>query len=138
MKTHNSSSFIFFFTMLCFFNTSAQIENLDFVLTSNQVEISGVEENISSSITKSQNTITWIQQNNGIQDTSIFDITAITGVWNSVENIGTVHYELDYDGYRGLMIIKSTDTGIIAHITIYINDTTHSTYSFNTNSISYL
>ncbi len=124
--------------MLSFICVTAQTNDLNFTITSNAANVAGQNIAVLSTISKTNNTITWTQQSGEATDTTIFSITGITkNSWDDSNASGTLEYKMDNDGYHCVFFIKGTAENLYATITFYLSETEQETYTFYISNISY-
>jgi hypothetical protein len=116
----------------------SQNETINYTLTSEVVNVSGVNTAMTSTILKSGSNLTWNQINSEGVETTHFNITGIIENWNQTTNSGTINYQMDTDGYQTLFSLVLQESEVItATLTFIISETQQEIYIFNIDTITY-
>lgn len=107
---------------ISFTGASAQEQGINFVLSSNTVDISGTIVSINSTFTKSSYTLTWIQENNDVSDITTFTIDSITNNWDQTTSSGSLYYELNWEEIVSELLQTQESTSILAKLTMHISE----------------
>lgn len=118
-------------------NLNAQTGEMNFTLSSTSINVSGQNIAISSTITKTGNTLVWTQSADDSVDTTSFTITSKTGNWNQDTSLGSVIYSMIKENKQVNLTLLSQETGITATLTFNTADNKVGNYTFNINTISY-
>lgn len=126
--------------LLLFFGVcqiNAQTNVIDFTLNSENINISGQNFAITSTITKTENSLVWTQYANNNTDATNFTITGTTGNWDQATSSGLLTYSLIIDNYSADLTLSGQETGLTA--TLMLNATADSveSYTFNIDTITY-
>ena len=132
---------IFYITVLLLvFSTSnltAQTSSLNFTLISENVNALGHDTAISSTITKTENSLIWTQNTDDNTDTTSFTITGTSGNWNQSTSLGSITYTMDIEGYQSELTLIGQESGITAILKLFIPEAEDEEYIFNIDTISY-
>ncbi len=118
-------------------NLNAQTDTLNFTLNSETVNTSDEDFFISSTFTKTENTLVWTQNTEDNIDTTSFIITSTSGNWNQSTSLGSVIYTLDSEGYQCELILTGLESGISAIIAFITETEQQDQYTFIIDTISY-
>lgn len=131
--------FIFVLALFCSAGTiTAQSSNMDYVLQSQTVSISGVNSPIVSTLNKSNNQIVWLQQFENNESTTVFDISSTSGEWDPNTNTGSLSHTVYMEGVQGVFTLNSTASGIIVSLNITEDETQEQyQYTIFINTITY-
>lgn len=132
---------IFYITVLFLFfsitNLNAQTSAINFTLSSETVNALGHDTAISSTITKTENSLVWTQNTDDNTDTTSFTITGTSGNWDQSTSLGSVTYTMDIEGYQSELTLIGQESGISAILRFIITETQEEQYTFNIETISY-
>lgn len=126
--------------LICLINVlpiHSQENTIDFSISSNSVFVSGHETIIQSSISKTGQTLSWIQSVNGIDEINNYSIVTVEENWDTQTSTGNITYVMNDDGYQCQFIINSSNSEITATLTFIISETEQEEYIFQVNSINY-
>lgn len=123
--------------MLFNLTSPAQNATVDFRVDSNQINISGVDVPILSTILKSGDIITWNQENQGNSATTNFEIQSFTGSWDDASSTGDITYILDSEGFPCTLRLFTIDSNVILIMTFQPGDDNQQIFKFLNNSITY-
>jgi len=126
--------------ILVIFSTTqinAQIDTINFTLTSENVSTPEQDVFVSSTIIKNGNTLVWNQQAiNGI-NTSNFIITGSLGDWDQDSSTGNITYNLVMEDLICEFVLTGKEDEIRALLIVKTTDTNEEKYFFNIDSITY-
>jgi hypothetical protein len=115
----------------------AQTIEIDFMITSESINVSGQNVSLASTISKAENTLVWTLLTNENTDVNNFTITSVTGNWNQDTSIGSLSYSLIKDNQLATLILLGQQSGISATLTFKIDDDEEENYTFSINAFSY-
>tara|TARA_R110001583_G_scaffold34903_17_gene116751 strand:+ start:345 stop:755 length:411 start_codon:yes stop_codon:yes gene_type:complete len=115
----------------------AQTNTLDFKITSNNVKISGQNSPLTSTFTKTGNTIVWTQLVNGNTNTTSFIVGNVTGNWNQETSLGVIIYNMINGDMPVTLTISGKRTETSARLSFKRSDNKTENYIFNINTIYY-
>lgn len=115
---------------------SAQ-SDMNFTLTSESLIFSGQQITIFSTLTKSGDTLTWVQNNTGTPVALSFNITESSGGWDQGTSMGTMDYTIVLEGEIGYINLTGDTNGFALVMTLKGFDNADKQYIFNIDSISY-
>jgi hypothetical protein len=118
-------------------NIIAQNDAMNFTISSNAVRTAGQDISVSSTITKTDNTLVWTQNNAGNIDVSNFSIISTDGNWDESTSLGSITYTMAIEGYQSELTLIGQESGITATLTFKITETEGEDYFFNIDTISY-
>jgi len=119
------------------FQSNSQTNSIDFTLTSENIKMVGENVTISSTITKTGDVLSWIQNNNGKTDTTSFVISSSSGNWNQDDSLGSVIYSIAIENFQGSFNLLGEDSGVIGTLSLKVSEAETETYIFNINIITY-
>jgi len=126
--------------MLLMFNNAllqAQASEMNFTLNSESLNISGEDMAMSSTITKTGNSLVWTQNNNSTPFISTFTITGTSGNWDETTASGNITYNMTFDTYQCTLTLSGEQTDMTAILSIKVSNEKEEHYTFNINAISY-
>ncbi|MFK5855153.1 MAG: hypothetical protein QM503_03405 [Bacteroidota bacterium] len=125
---------LFLFTI----HLSAQTQS-DYTLESNQVSVFEKSESLTSTLTKTGNTLKWVQNINGTSNTIAYAIDQITGNWDANTSQGSLTYTLIKEGFTTITFnLTGAESGALeATLSVQVGDTPALQYSFNITNITY-
>jgi hypothetical protein len=109
----------------------------DFTLTSNNVSSEGQNIELSTTMTKTENTIVWTQLKNGVSDSSNFTITDLIGYWDESSSIGELIFSLVSEQNDCVLILTGQSDDLSATLIYLLDGVEDDRYLFDINSISY-
>ncbi len=116
---------------------NAQIDTINFTLTSKKLSTQGQDIFVSSTIEKSGNLLVWNQQAiDGINSNS-FEINSSTTDWNQEQSEGDITYNMVIEGYTCEFVLIGKSNELSAILTIITSNTEQKKYLFNIDSITY-
>ena len=92
---------------------------------------------ITSTLTKTGDTLTWTQVANGNTQTGSFSITAVSGSWDSSTSTGSLTYTMEVLNTPCTLELNGDSNGITATLTINYPDVEDDEFSFSASSINY-
>ncbi len=114
-----------------------QTQNIDYTLLSKNVTYLGQDMEISSTITKTENVLTWTQINNGFSETSSFTISESSGSWDQDSSLGSITHNMLTDGYQCELILTGQENDLSVNLIYKINGIIEAQYNFDINAIIY-
>lgn len=116
---------------------NAQIDTIDFTLSSEKVSTRGQDIFVSSTIEKTGNLLVWNQKAiDGINSNS-FEINSSTIDWDQEQSEGTITCNMVIEGYTSEFVLIGQSNELSAVLTITISNTEQKTYLFNIDTITY-
>jgi len=123
---------------LCFIMGTAlsfsQNTNTDWTVDSYLVTINNTTDvELTSHLIKEGTDITWEQIGYNHSDTTVFNITASSGTWDTQNHLGELSYDLVVESstITASLIVSGTTDGITITLTIDVSSTAADTYLFD-------
>lgn len=120
---------------------NAQNQDSQYTLHSDSVTAFGLNRTINSIIIVGENDVNWSQTTEIGVESTVFNITGITGDWNESTSIGQITYALNIiegeDEYLATLIVTGTPSGFTAELICIVLETQQDEYLFSINGISY-
>ncbi len=130
-------SFTVLILVLISYQVKAQTNEINFTLSSANINFSGENIAVSSTIQKAGSTLNWNQQaNDGIVTTS-YTITSISENWNQQTSVGTITYNMTIDEMPCQLILLGESPGLIATLIVDAYTAEQEKYIFNIDTITY-
>jgi hypothetical protein len=125
---------LFVFTI----NLSAQTQS-DYTLSSNQVSVFEKNQSLTSTLVKTENTLKWVQNIDGTNNTIEYTITNVTGSWDATTSQGQLTYSLSKSGFTNVTFsLTGTESeGLGATLSIQEGNNPALQYTFNITNITY-
>ncbi len=116
---------------------NAQIDTINFTLSSEKVSTRGQDIFVSSTIEKTGNLLVWNQKAiDGINSNS-FEINSSTIDWNQEQSEGTITCNMVIEGYSSEFVLIGQSNELSAVLTITISNSEQKKYLFNIDTITY-
>ncbi|WP_299101958.1 hypothetical protein [uncultured Winogradskyella sp.] len=118
----------------------SQNEHIDWSAQSYLVGVNGTEVELNNNLTKQGTNFTWVQNGyNNTSETSSFNISLVTGNWNTSDNTGEIQYDLTTEDSTASLIINGNAEGIIVVLSINdVNEIAAESYTFYIESLTNL
>lgn len=100
---------------------NAQIDTIDFTLSSEKINTSGQDVIVSSTVEKSGNTLIWNQQTDNGVNANTFTIISNSGNWNQELSTGTITYNMVIDQYDCELVLTGQENRLSALLTIGVS-----------------
>ncbi len=127
-------------TLTLLFNTGlifSQEPTFDFTILSEHAAYLGQDMEISSTLSKSGDSIAWTQINNGFSQTIDFTMTSSSGNWDLDTSLGQVTYSLTTESEVCELILSGQQNDLFATLIFAVSSNQEEQYIFNVNAIIY-
>lgn len=125
--------------VLCATTAFSQNNNLNFTITSNVMDSDGTSIAITSTITKSNFTLSWVQQADGNTNETIFNIESIDGTWDTQNSTGNLTYTASVNGIEVLFTLTGNlNSGLTSKIEIIDQNSENEILTIAVNELIYL
>ena len=120
-------------------NTNIAQNNMsDFTIQSSDFSLDGESTGVISTISKTDNTITWIQNNNENNLITVFTILDTSGSWNNTTSSGEIILTIQTAGVTSTLFISGDHNGISLEMETTEQNNASEVLSFEVTSIVYL
>lgn len=109
----------------------------NYTISSNQVTISEETVAITSTLTKTANSIIWTQSANGTNSNTEFTINQTTGSWDTTTSQGSLTHTFTKTGYTSSLTLTGTQNNLSARLSIQKDGAQIQHYNFNITEITY-
>lgn len=110
----------------------------DFSVESNGLNLDDVPVAISSTVTRTGNTLTWTQNKGGTSLTKEFNVLSLTGSWDSISSTGNITITIEANGISNTLVLTGTAQGLSLRMQGIGPDGQTSDLSFDVSTITYL
>ena len=110
----------------------------DFTIQSSDFYFDDEATEVTSSITKTGNTITWTQSLDANSLVTTFNILSTTGTWDSSNSLGNISMSIEVAGVNSTLSLSGTNDNLSLQITTAGLNNTSEELIFDVTSIVYL
>ncbi len=115
----------------------SQAQNMGYTILSENVTFVDQEMELSSTITKTGDSLVWTQIKSGFSETSYFTITNSSGGWDQSTSQGLATYNMVTEGYQCEFILSGQENDLSATLIYRLNGNEEERYVFDINAIIY-